>query len=561
MNRENSPDSLTAATVLELARLNGVPVDDEAMASRIALGAAAATTAVRAAVGQLRQASLTAVEAADYLPKLESLASPSPDPSSQDVDSRRVKDFLNTDFISTSERLIAGELRSIDLVRAALESAERAEARTHCFLSLEKEGALRAAEIADALLDEARRQGRKPLAPLLGIPLAHKDMFDRAGYAATFGSKALQPVVASRSATVLQRLEVAGSIPLGALNMAEFALGATGHNAAWGDCRNAWDPDYISGGSSSGSGAVVACGATFASLGSDTGGSVRIPASVQGVFGLKPTYGLLPRTGSMKLAPSIDVLGPVSRSVRDLALILGIVAGSDGEDVQCSMRPVPDYLHSLGRGVEGLRIGVPRNHFFERLDPQIRSACEHSLGIFEAAGARIVEIDIPFAAHLAELSRAIVYSEATAIHADTLRTRGSKYSPQVRVRASTGLAILGTHYLEALQVRIPMLERFVQDVFGRCEILFTPTLPIRVPRRDETDVGAGARLWEVLGELVRCTAPFNYLGLPALSVPAGLDYRGLPIGVQLIGLPFGEPSLLAAAAVHELALPPPRLAN
>ncbi|MBM4216784.1 MAG: hypothetical protein FJ178_02890 [Gammaproteobacteria bacterium] len=152
---------------------------------------------------------------------------------------------------------------------------------------------------------------------------------------------------------------------------------------------------------------------------SDTGGSVRIPASVRGVFGLKPTYGPLPRTGSMKLAPSIVVLGPVARSVRNLALILGIEAGSDGDDAQRSMRSVPDYLHSLGRGVEGLRIGTPRNHFFERFDPQIRSAREHPLSIFEAAGARIVEIDIPFAAHLAELSRTVVYSEATAIHADS----------------------------------------------------------------------------------------------------------------------------------------------
>lgn len=561
MTRMDSASSLSAAAVLELAQLNGVPVDDEAMALRIAAGGAAATSAVRAASSEIGQAALSSVEPADYLPKLESFAGSAPSVSSSNVRSYPVKDLDWPDLVSTAGRLVAGELRSIDLVRSALESAERAEARTHCFLSLEKEEALRAAGLADALLDDARRQGRKPLTPLLGIPLAHKDMFDRVGRAATFGSKALEPVAASRSATVLERLDRAGSINLGTLNMAEFALGATGHNAAWGDCRNAWNPDYISGGSSSGSGAVVACGAAFASLGSDTGGSVRIPASVQGVFGLKPTYGLLPRTGSMKLAPSIDVLGPITRSVRDLALILGILAGSDGEDAQCSMRSVPNYAHAIGLGVEGLRIGVPKNHFFERLDPQVRSACERSLASFEAAGAQLVEVEVPFAAHLAELSRAIVYSEATAVHGETLRIRGSKYSPQVRVRASTGLAISSTHYLEALQVRIPIVERFVNDIFGRCEVLLTPTIPIRVPRRDETDVGAGARLWEVLGDLVRCTAPFNYLGLPAISMPAGLDDQGLPIGVQLVGAPFGEPLLLAAAAAHELALPPPRLAN
>ena len=558
---------LSPAAVLELARLNGIPVDDEAMAVRIAAGGAAATAAVEAirkANGRGQDiAVLSAVEPADYLPTLESLAgTQSPTGERQALkDIQALKEFDEMDLVAVSAKLVSGELRSVGLVRAALERAERAQARTHCFLSLEKDAAMDAAERADAVLDEARRTGREPPSPIIGVPLAHKDMFDRIGRVTTFGSKALEPILASRTAVVLERLDRAGAINLGTLNMAEFALGATGHNAAWGDCRNAWNPDYIAGGSSSGSGAAVACGAAFASLGSDTGGSVRIPASVQGVFGLKPTYGLLPRTGSMKLAPSIDVLGPIARSVRDLALVLRLVAGRDGVDAQCSGRPVPDYASVLGRGVEGLRIGIPTDHFFERLDPQIRAACERSLSAFEAAGARIVEVAVPYAAQLAELSRAIVYSEATAVHSETLRTRASKYSPQVRVRASTGLAISGTHYLEALQVRVPILQRFVKDVFGACDLLLTPTLPIRVPRRDETDVGAGARLWEVLGDLVRCTAPFNYLGLPAISVPAGLDDRGLPMGVQLVGVPFSESRLLAAAAVHERALPPPRLAN
>ncbi|MFM7396482.1 MAG: amidase [Gammaproteobacteria bacterium] len=552
---------MSTASVLELAKLNGIPVDDEAMASRIALGGAAATAAVRAAASELGQTSLADVEPADYLSKLETLAAPLSVRSISAPSISPIKDLGDADLVATTAKLVSGELRSVEVVRSAIERASWADQKTHCFLSLQTDAALRAAEVADALLAEARRQGREPLAPLLGIPLAHKDMFDREGHAPTFGSKALEPVVAARTATVLQRLELAGALQLGSLNMAEFALGATGHNAAWGDCRNAWNPDFISGGSSSGSGAVVACGVVFASLGSDTGGSVRIPAAVQGVFGLKPTYGLLPRTGSMKLAPSVDVLGPITRSVRDMALVLEVIAGCDGEDAQCSMRPVPKYSSVLGRGVEGLRVGIPTNHFFERLEPQIRSACERSLASFEAAGAQLVEVEIPFAAHLAELSRAIVYSEATAVHAETLRSRGSKYSPQVRVRASTGLAISSTHYLEALQQRLPILDKVVAEVFGACDVLLTPTLPIRVPRRDETDVGAGARLWEVLGDLVRCTAPFNYLGLPALTVPAGLDDRGLPIGVQLVGAPFSEPQLLAAAAAHELGVPPPRLAN
>lgn len=555
----DEPKGLSVGAVVELAQINGIPLE-EGMAERIAQGAAAATAAVRASCADVSIGSPAKVEAADYLPTLERLARVPA--ASHTARSRPTPpDSEELDLVAASEALASGDRRSVDLVREALAAADRAQATTHCFLSLEPQSALRSAELADALLEQSRRQGRPPVSSVLGIPLAHKDMFDRAGHSATCGSRALEPTIARQTATVLQRLEMAGAVSLGTLNMAEFALGATGHNAAFGDCRNAWNPDYISGGSSSGSGAAVASGAAFASLGSDTGGSVRIPASVQGVFGLKPTYGLLPRTGSMRLSPSIDVLGPVTRSVRDLAVILATVAGGDGSDAQCSLRPLPDYREAMGRGVDGLRVGIPKNHFLDRLDPPIQAAYERTLAMYAAHGAQFVELEVPFASILAELSRAIVYPEATAVHAESLRTRAAKYSPQVRVRACTGLAISGTHYLEALQRRLPILERVVTEVFGRCDVLVTPTLPIRVPRRDETDVGSGARLWGILGDLVRCTAPFNYLGLPALSVPAGLDDRGLPIGIQLVGAPFDESTLLTVAAVHESALPPPRLAN
>lgn len=567
-----TPERLSIETVKEIAALHGLSIDDET-ALRIADGGAAASDAVRAACAATPIGTPAAVEPADYLPTLETLArhtaettkASSPARSagaiSHDAPITTAIDPCDLDLCAVTEGLVSGQRRSRDLVRAALARAEWAQSRTNCFLRLETELALQAAELADAMLEDARRAGRAPVGPLLGVPLAHKDMFDRRGHASSFGSQALEPLVAATTATVLQRLEFAGAISLGTLNMAEFALGATGHNVAWGDCRNVWDPAFISGGSSSGSGAAVASGAAFASLGSDTGGSVRIPASVQGVFGLKPTYGLLPRSGSMPLAPSIDVLGPITRSVRDLARVLQVVAGGDGEDPQCSLRPIPDYADALGRGVTGWRIGIPRQYFLDRLEPPVRTAYERALAVFEAEGATLVEVEVPHAALLAELSRAIVYPEALAVHAEALRTRGSKYSPQTRVRASTGLAISGTHYLEALRRRMPILTQFVSVVFGDCDLLVTPTLPIRVPRRDETDVGSKAALWAILKDLVRCTAPFNYLGLPALSVPAGLDDRGLPMGVQLVGAPFDEPRLLAAAAVHERVVPPPSVAN
>ena len=455
--------------------------------------------------------------------------------------------------------LRSGSISANELALQTLERARRAQQRTNCFLAIEAETFLRGADRADLVLADARRRGVVPVGALQGVPLAHKDMFGRGGDLVRYGSKAVLDQVSRQVATVTARLEQAGALEVGALNMAEFALGATGHNAAYDDCRNAWNPEHISGGSSSGSGAAVACGAAFASLGSDTGGSVRIPASANGLVGLKPTYGLIPRTGSMKLAPSIDVIGPMARTTADLAEILQLVAGGDGIDANASLRPISDYRSVIHQGVEKLRIGVPTNYFFDVATDEIREAMDRSLQALLRAGAQRVDVTVPDVAEMSELSRAIVYSEATALHAPWLRSRGERYTPQVRVRASTGLAIPAPVYLEALQLRIPLLQRFVERVFSRCDVLLTPTLPIPVPRRDETDVGAGASLWQILSRLVHCTAPFNYLGLPAITVPAGLDARGLPIGAQYVARPYAESTLLRVAAVQQRAMPLPSL--
>ena len=552
-------EDLSAGTVGELARLQGIPLVDADMGARIAAGAGVAAAAVRAVLEQGGDGLIFDREPSEYLALLESL-------TRSDAHAGRNlhrlagvraagREPLEADLTELVQRLAERQLASSELVRAALQRAEEAQARTGCFLRIDREQALRGAELADLLLDETRRQGRTLARSLLGVPLAHKDMFARADALPSFGSRVPSPSRESGTtrATVLQRLEAAGALTLGALNMAEFALGPTGHNAAFEDCRNAWNPEYISGGSSSGSGVAVACGAVPASLGSDSGGSIRIPAAVNGVFGLKPTYGLIPRTGSLKLAPSIDVIGPCTRSVRDLALLLEIIAGSDGRDALCSQRPIADYRASLGRGVEGGRVGVPAEYFAEDLDPPVRAAYERSLALFEAAGARLVEVPVPDVRAMAELSRAVVYSEATALHAAWLRSRGERYTPQVRLRASTGLAIPAPLYLEALQLRLPLLERFVASVFAQCDVLLTPTLPLCTPRRADTDLGAGPELWRTLSRLVRCTAPFNYLGVPALSMPAGFDPQGLPIGMQLSSTHLDEAALFALGAAFQQA--------
>lgn len=455
-------------------------------------------------------------------------------------------DLAALSLVEVAAALHAGHLTSVAVTEAALLRAHAAQARTNCFLHIDAQGALAAARAADV----ARERGA-PLGALHGVPLAHKDMFNIAGRVIRYGARARGEFVPTSTASVIERLNAAGAINLGALNMAEFALGPTGHNAVWGDCRNAINPDYMAGGSSSGSGAAVASCAAFAALGSDTGGSVRIPAAANGIVGLKPTYGRIARDGSMKLAPSIDVIGPLTRTVADCARLLGVLAGHDARDPLSSRRPVEDYEAPLQRGVAGLRIGVPRNYFYESVSDDVRAAMEESLAALQGQGARLVELDVPDIDAMSELSRAIVYAEATALHAAWLRSRPEAYSPQVRVRASTGLAIPSSIYLEALMVRIPLLKRFVGEVFSRCDVLHAPTLPVPVPKLSDVDLGAGPGLWRMLSLLVRCTAPINFLGLPAIAVPAARTRNGLRASVQFIGRPFAEATLLRTAAVHE----------
>jgi aspartyl-tRNA(Asn)/glutamyl-tRNA(Gln) amidotransferase subunit A len=460
-----------------------------------------------------------------------------------------VTELTSLGLVEVAALIRDGSLRSVAVTEAALAAAERAQARTHCFLEIDAEGALAAARAADL----ARDRGA-PLGPLHGVPLAHKDMYPRAGHAIRYGSRVDGTRIASTSAAAIERLDAAGAINLGSLNMAEFALGPTGHNASWGDCRNAVDPDYMAGGSSSGSGAAVAAGAVFGSLGSDTGGSVRLPAAANGVVGLKATYGRISRFGAMKLAWSLDVVGPLTRSVRDCARMLKVLAGYDARDPQSSRRATADYEREVEGGIEGLRVGVPHNYFLEAASADVRAAMRASLKGLEAQGARIVELEVPDIEALAELNRAVVYAEATAIHGTRLRGRADLYSPQVRIRASTGLAIPAPIYLEALLLRTPLLERFVGSVFARCDVLHTPTLAIPVPRRAEVDAGGGAAMWATISQLVYCTGPFNYLGLPAIAVPGIRTENGLPSSVQLIGRPFAEGLVLRVAAAHERAL-------
>ena len=432
------------------------------------------------------------------------------------------------------------KVSAVSAMQAALARAASVQPRLNCFLRIDSELALDAARLADRELARGHVRG-----PLHGVPMAHKDMYHRAGVASSWGGKIGPTRPAPATATALERLDAAGAIQFGVLNMAECAFGPTGHNYHYGHCRNPWDPDRITGGSSSGSGAAVAARASYAALGSDTGGSIRLPATFCGIAGVKPTYGRVSRAGAMPLSFTMDTVGPLARTVEDCALILSAIAGPDAGDSTAEPRPVPDYLRALARPVAGLTIGRPRQYFYDDCDPEIVGLMEASLEVFRRLGARVVEVDLPELDGWNAAGTIIISAEAAALHANWLRTRPQDYSPQVRARLESGLALPAAAYIDSLRLRGAALGEFSRTVFSKVDALHAPVVSFHTPTIAETDVAGGPEMARLLARTTRLTRPANFLGVPTLSVQAGFSRAGMPIGMQLLGRPFDEATLFA----------------
>lgn len=377
--------------------------------------------------------------------------------------------------------------------------------------------------------------------PAAGVPLAHKDMFYRAGRVSNCGSKILRGWVARNTSTALARLDAAGFSQIGTLNMSEFAYGPTGHNEHWGDCRNPWNTDYIAGGSSSGSGASVAARLVFGALGSDTGGSVRLPAAACGVSGLKTTWGRVPRHGAMPLSASLDTIGPLARSAEDCALMLGAIAGFDPSDPLSSAEPVPDYVEALNKK-SPLRVALSPAWIEREAEPEVAAAVLAAARVFPSR----VEVQAPELDTLSAHCLVVMQAEASAQHAKWMRERPADYSSAVRARLEMGYAIPATAYLEVLRLRAAWLERFCSTTLSGADLYLLPAIGVRVPTLEQTGPKGGPGMPDLLAQVTRLTRWVNYLGVPALVVPCGFDSRGLPISMQLVGRPFAEATLLAA---------------
>jgi aspartyl-tRNA(Asn)/glutamyl-tRNA(Gln) amidotransferase subunit A len=459
-----------------------------------------------------------------------------------------------TDLAALSARALAQAIRdrkvsSLEATEAAIARLQACHELTRCIVTLEADEALAAAKAADSAIAKGAAQGA-----LAGVPLAHKDMFDRKGKIASWGAKIRAEQPAREDATAIARFGAAGSLYIAALHLTEFAYGPTGHNYVLGHARNPWDPARITGGSSGGTAAAVAYGAIPAGLGSDTGGSLRLPAACCGVASIKPTWGRISRAGAMPLAPQLDTVGAIARHVEDLALVLGLLAGPDPRDPSASTLPVPDYAARLEEPVRGIRIGLDEKVVSEA-HPDVQRMVEQVLSVLTKLGMVRAPCAFPDWQTLDHLVQLVQLPDASASHAAFLRTRADDYGPQVRARVEVGHFIAAVDHLTALRARGTYLQRTLDRTFKDADIAILPILADPLPTLAELDVGGGPKVQAAMGRVVKFTRPINYLGLPTLTLPVPRS-GGLPNGIQLVGRPFAEAQLFAVGHAYQREVPP-----
>jgi aspartyl-tRNA(Asn)/glutamyl-tRNA(Gln) amidotransferase subunit A len=442
--------------------------------------------------------------------------------------------------------LRARELSPLELTEAYLARIAKLDPRVNAYVTVTAERARDDARRATEELAAGRSRG-----PLHGVPIALKDLFETAGIRTTGGAKIHGEHVPARDCTVAARLRDAGTILLGKLNTHEYAFGVTTNNPHFGPTRNPWNLEHIPAGSSGGSGAAIAAGLATATTGTDTGGSIRMPASVCGVVGLKPTYGRVSKAGVLPLSYLLDHAGPITRTVEDAALVLNAIAGYDPADPTTVRAPVPDYTVELRAGLRGLRVGVPRAHFFERLDDEVRAAVEEAIAELRRLGADVRDVDVPGVGEALAATFAIVVPEAQEIHAQAIRTRPADFGADVRALLESTPPDTAS-VMSALRAR-DALSAAMRATLESVDLLVTPTTPIVAARIGEEIVRYGGAEEPILNAMIRCTAPFNATGLPALSLPCGFTRAGLPIGLQLAGRPFDEITVVRAGHAYESA--------
>jgi aspartyl-tRNA(Asn)/glutamyl-tRNA(Gln) amidotransferase subunit A len=450
------------------------------------------------------------------------------------------------------EALRSHRLSSLELTNAAIARIERSATRLNAFITVTAERAREQAWQADGELEAGRDRGA-----LHGIPIAVKDLFLTRGVRTTAGSKVYENFIPDRDAAVVEKLEAAGAVMLGKLNMHELAYGITSANPHFGAVRNPWDVAHSPGGSSGGSGAAVAAGLAYAAMGTDTGGSIRIPASFCGTVGLKPTYGRVSRYGVLPLGYSLDHVGPLTRSARDAAIVLNAIAGHDRRDETSSRRPVVDYVPDDGCSIRGMRVGLPENFYFERLDGDVESSVRGAVARAESLGAVVKSVRVPDVPALNVVARVILLAEASAMMESSKEPRQS-FGTDVLALLDQGRLVPATDYVNAQRLRRKIRGEF-EKLWADVDCLFLPATPITAPEIGARTVRLGGSDEDVRLAATRLVRGINALGYPALSMPCGLSATGLPIGLQIVGPAFGEALILRIGAALEdggVGIPP-----
>jgi aspartyl-tRNA(Asn)/glutamyl-tRNA(Gln) amidotransferase subunit A len=461
-------------------------------------------------------------------------------------------DLLQLSLSDAAEAIRSKKVSPVELTEAALAEAEHLQPLLCSFITILYDGARRQAKEAEAALMRGEYRG-----PLHGIPIGIKDNLATAGIRSTVGSKVLADYVPEEDAEAVRRCKQAGAVILGKENLEEFAAGVTSNNMHYGAVHNPWNLDHVPGGSSGGGGANVASGVTFASLGTDFGGSVRLPGTFCGIVGLKQTFGRVSQRGLMVTSYNGDHIGPMTRTVRDCALMLQVMAGYDPLDPSTVPVPVPDYTEQLGKDVRGLRIGVPANHYFEMLDPEVEAAVRQAIVALEGLGMTARKVSLPMMKYAGAM-RLPTMADTVVTHELLIKKGRADYGPHVLHRTLAGQFVLGTHYAKGMKVQRLIKEEHAR-VLQEVDVLVTPTTPIPAPRIADDKVVVGGKTYPVRGPgsgiVSRNTSPSNGTGLPAISVPCGFTQSGLPIGMQLIGRPFDEALLLQIAHAYEAVSP------
>jgi aspartyl-tRNA(Asn)/glutamyl-tRNA(Gln) amidotransferase subunit A len=441
----------------------------------------------------------------------------------------------------------SGDLSPVELARAHLDRIEATEPALNSFITLLSEQALEEAAAAEREISGGTYRG-----PLHGIPIGLKDLYYVKGIPATVGSRILRGFVPDYDAAVAERFDDAGAILMGKLQMHEFALGATSVNPHDGPAHNPWDISRITGGSSGGSGSAVTSGQCMAALGSDTGGSIRIPSGLCGIVGMKPTFGLISRYGVHPLSWSLDTVGPMTRTVHDSAIVMNALAGHDSRDPSSANVSVQDFTAGIGDGVAGLRIGIPDDFFYDVIDEEVSAAICEAAGVLAELGAVVESCSIPALNHCLGISGTILVTEAAETLFRHIRERPEDVGADVRARLYLGAMTPAVDYIKAQRARAAYNAQLA-DAMNTYDLLLAPTAAVGAPRIDQEFVEVGGKTENALSLMSRLTRPFNLTGQPTISVPCGFTSDGMPIGMQLAGRMWEDPVVLRAANSFERA--------